>query len=172
MSLATKGIGPLFCTISTFVTCCLLWITSSYNHLLPLISVPPDFTLLKTTCQILLLLIGFDTLTYRKDYDSSPILVGHKDSFLAPLLLLLLVACYKSSHHTITCYRQFQCLQIFPCWKPLVRSFCSSLGSTLLLIERTTIDPLYLWVISETVDAQTKRYGNHRTYGSVEAGDP
>ena len=30
---------------------------------------------------------------------------------------------------------------------PLVISFCSSLGSTLLLIERTTIDPLYLWVI-------------------------
>ena len=31
--------------------------------------------------------------------------------------------------------------------KSLVISFCSSLGSTLLLIERTTIDPLYLWVI-------------------------
>ena len=28
-----------------------------------------------------------------------------------------------------------------------VISFCSSLGSTLLFIERTTIDPLYLWVI-------------------------
>ena len=34
-----------------------------------------------------------------------------------------------------------------PCWKPLVNSFCSSLGSTLLLIERTMIDPLHLWVI-------------------------
>ena len=32
-----------------------------------------------------LLLVGFDTLTYRKDYDRSPILVGHQDSFLAPL---------------------------------------------------------------------------------------
>ena len=31
--------------------------------------------------------------------------------------------------------------------KTLIISFCSSLGSTLLLIERTTIDPLYLWVI-------------------------
>ena len=28
---------------------------------------------------------GFDTLTYRKDYDRSPILLGHQDSFLAPL---------------------------------------------------------------------------------------
>ena len=27
----------------------------------------------------------FDTLTYRKDYDRSPILVGDQDSFLAPL---------------------------------------------------------------------------------------
>ena len=31
--------------------------------------------------------------------------------------------------------------------KPLIISFCSLLGSTLLLIERTMIDPLYLWVI-------------------------
>ena len=33
--------------------------------------------LLKTTCHFLLLLVGFDTLTYRKDYDRYPILVGH-----------------------------------------------------------------------------------------------
>ena len=38
-------------------------------------------------------------------------------------------------------------LAVKPCWNPLVNTFCSSLGSTLLLIERTTIDPLYLWVI-------------------------
>ena len=44
-----------------------------------------DITLLKTTCHFLLLLTGFDTLTYRKDYDRSPILVGHQDSILAPL---------------------------------------------------------------------------------------
>ena len=31
--------------------------------------------------------------------------------------------------------------------KPLIISFCSSLGSTLLLIKRTTIDLLHLWVI-------------------------
>ena len=40
---------------------------------------------IKTACQHLLLLVGFDTLTYRKDYDRSPILVGHQDSFLASL---------------------------------------------------------------------------------------
>ena len=36
-----------------------------------------DNTLLKTVCQFLLLLVGFDTRTYRKDYDRSPTLVGH-----------------------------------------------------------------------------------------------
>ena len=42
-------------------------------------------TLLKTASHFLLLLVGFDTLTYHKDYDRSPILVGHQDSFLVPL---------------------------------------------------------------------------------------
>ena len=60
---------------------------------------------------------------------------------------LLPFACYVSPCYTITCYRYFQCLQLLPCWNPFIRAFRSSLGSTLLLIERTMIDPLYLWVI-------------------------
>ena len=70
--------------------------------------------------------------------------LGYLSALLLPLPLLV---CYKLSCYQTTCYLQFQCLQTLPCWKPLVISFCSSLGSTLLLIERTTIDPLYLWVI-------------------------
>ena len=65
----------------------------------------------------------------------------------APYLPSLLVTRYKLSYHKTICYHLFQYLQRIPCWKPLIISFCSSLGSTLLLIERTTIDPLYLWVI-------------------------
>jgi hypothetical protein len=42
-------------------------------------------SLMKTPCQYLLLLVGFDTLIYRKYYDKPPILVGHQDYFLAPL---------------------------------------------------------------------------------------
>ena len=57
----------------------------SQSYLLPTISVLAENTLLKTACHFLLLLVGFDTLTYRKDYDRSPILVGHQDSFLALL---------------------------------------------------------------------------------------
>ena len=49
------------------------------------ISVLAENTLLETAYHFLLLLVGFDTLTYRKDYDRSPILVGHQDSFLVPL---------------------------------------------------------------------------------------
>jgi hypothetical protein len=37
-------------------------------------------SLIKTTCQHLLLLVGFDTLIYRKYYDTPPILVGHQSS--------------------------------------------------------------------------------------------
>ena len=69
LSFATKRIGPPCCTLFTFVTCCSLQIILSQNYLLPIISVLAENTLLKTTCHFLLLLVGFDTLTYRKDYD-------------------------------------------------------------------------------------------------------
>ena len=77
LSFATKRIGPPCCTLFTFVTCCSLQILSQ-NYLLPLISVLAENTLLKTAYHFLLLLVGFDTLTYQKDYDRSPILVGHQ----------------------------------------------------------------------------------------------
>ena len=83
--LCYKRIGPPCCTLFTFVTCCSLQIILSQNYLLPLISVLAENTLLKTAYHFLLLLVGFDTLTYRKDYDRSPILMGHQDFFLAPL---------------------------------------------------------------------------------------
>ena len=41
--------------------------------------------------------------------------------------------------------------------EPLVISFCSSLGSTLLLMKRTMIDPLYLWVITGPREAMLSR---------------
>ena len=71
--------------------------------------------------------------------------LGH---LAALYLLLLLVARYELSHYKTIRYHLFQYLQIIPCWKPLIISFCYSLGSTLLLIERTMIDPLHLWVIN------------------------
>ena len=58
--------------------CYLLRIIFSQNYVLPIISVLVENTLLKITCHFHLFLIVFDTLTYRKDYDRSPILVGHQ----------------------------------------------------------------------------------------------
>src|SRR3954466_6918450 len=75
-------------TLMHFIYFCYLLLVTIYlsqNYLLPLISVLAENTLLKTAYHFLLLLVGFDTLTYQKDYDRSPILVGHQDSFLAPL---------------------------------------------------------------------------------------
>ena len=77
---------PSSFTLFTFITCYLLQITLSQNYLLPIIPVLAENTLLKTVYHFLLLLVGFGTLTYQKDYARSPILVGHQDSFLVPLL--------------------------------------------------------------------------------------
>ena len=78
------------------------------NYLLTIISVLTENTLLKTAYHFLLLLVGFDTLTYRKDYDRSPILVGHQESFVAPLsgseVPLVRKNLYSVLKFTVTCY--------------------------------------------------------------------
>ena len=78
--LCYKRIGLPCCTLFTFIACYPLQIILSQNYLLPLISVLAENTFLETAYHFLLLLVGFDTLTYRKDYDRSPILVGHQQS--------------------------------------------------------------------------------------------
>ena len=83
--LLRKGLGHLAALYLLLLLDCSLQFILSQNYLLPLISVLAENTLLKTAYHFLLLLVGFDTLTYRKDYDRSPILVGHQDSFLVPL---------------------------------------------------------------------------------------
>ena len=78
-SFSMKRIGPPCCILFSFIACYPLQIILSQDYLLPTISVLAENTLLKTSCHFLLLLVGFDTLTYRKDYDRSPILVGHQE---------------------------------------------------------------------------------------------
>ena len=77
LSFATKRIGPSCCTLFTIITCYPLQIILSQNYLLPIISLLAENTLLETAYHFLLVLVGFDTLTYQKDYDRSHILVGH-----------------------------------------------------------------------------------------------
>ena len=108
LSFATKRIGPPCCIFVKLVTCYSLPITLSQYYLLPIISVLAENTLLKTAYHFLLLPVGFDTLTYRKDYDRSPILVGHQDSFLLPLPVseapLVRKNLYSVLKFTVTCY--------------------------------------------------------------------
>ena len=78
-----------------------------------------------------------------------------------------LVLCYKKDWATLLHFIYFHCLlpvtnylitklsvtynfsacREYLTEKPLIISFCSPLGLTLLLIEWTTIDPLHLWVM-------------------------
>ena len=85
LSFSIERIELPCCAFVTISTCCSLQITLLSKYMLPIISVLVENTLLKIACHFLLLVVGFDTLTYRKDYDRSPTLVGHQDSFLAPL---------------------------------------------------------------------------------------
>src|SRR3989337_3061998 len=67
--LSRKRIGLPCCILFTVTVTCSLQIILLSNYLLPTISVLAENTLLKTTCHFRLLLVGSDTLTYRKDYD-------------------------------------------------------------------------------------------------------
>jgi hypothetical protein len=77
LSFALERIGPLAAIIITVFYLLVL-------YLLALLTTPENpfarsysESLIKTACQHLLLLVGFDTLIYRKYCDTPPILVGH-----------------------------------------------------------------------------------------------
>jgi hypothetical protein len=85
LSFALERIGPLAAIITTVSYLLIL-----YLFVLP--NIPENqFTsiysesLIKTTCQHLLLIVGFDTLIYRKYYDTPPILVGHQQPRPIPM---------------------------------------------------------------------------------------
>jgi hypothetical protein len=78
LSFAKERIGPLAVIITT-----VFYLLALYLFALPKTPENPfasiySETLFKTICQHLLLLVGFDTLIYRKYYDTPPILVGHQ----------------------------------------------------------------------------------------------
>jgi hypothetical protein len=78
LSFALKRIGPLATIIIIVFYLLVLYLLALSNT--PenqFVSIYSE-SLIKTTCQHLLLLVGFDTLIYRKYYDTPPILVGHQ----------------------------------------------------------------------------------------------
>jgi hypothetical protein len=77
LSFALEKIGPLAAIIITVFYILVLYLFALPNTPKnPFASIYSEF-LIKTTCQYLLLLVGFDTLIYRKYYDTPSILVGH-----------------------------------------------------------------------------------------------
>jgi hypothetical protein len=77
LSFALERIGPLAAIITIVFYLLVLYLLALPNTPEnPFASIYSE-SLIKTTCQHLLLLVGFDTLIYRKYYDTPPILVGH-----------------------------------------------------------------------------------------------
>jgi hypothetical protein len=85
LSFALERIGPLAAITVTVFYLLILYLFALPNTPENLFASIYSESLIKTACQHLLLLVGFDTLIYRKYYDRPPILVGHQDYFLAPL---------------------------------------------------------------------------------------
>jgi hypothetical protein len=85
LSFALERIGPLAAIIIIVFYLLILYLLALPNTPEnPFASIYSE-SLIKTACQHLLLLVGFDTLIYQKYYDIPPILVGHQYYFLAPL---------------------------------------------------------------------------------------
>jgi ABC-type dipeptide/oligopeptide/nickel transport system permease component len=75
---ALERIGPLAAIIITVFYLLVLYLFALSNTPKnPFASIYSE-SLIKTTCQHLLVLVGFDTLIYRKYYNTPPILVGHQ----------------------------------------------------------------------------------------------
>ena len=85
LSFAVERIGPLAAIIITVFYLLVLYLFAISNTPENLFASVYSESSIKTTHQYLLLLIGFDTLIYRKYCDTPPILVGHQDYFMAPL---------------------------------------------------------------------------------------
>jgi hypothetical protein len=90
LSFALKRIGPLATIIIIIYLLVLYLLALSNTPENPFASIYSD-SLLKTACQHLLLLIGFDTLIYRKYYDTPPILVGHHKALCSHLFFVIFV---------------------------------------------------------------------------------
>jgi hypothetical protein len=77
LSFALERIGPLAAIIVIVFYLLVLYLFALPNTPENLFASIYSESLIKTTCQHLQVLVGFDTLIYRKYYDTPPILVGH-----------------------------------------------------------------------------------------------
>ena len=80
LSFELKRIGPLAALVAALVYLLALFLSAVSNTTENLSASFYSELLIQITCQHLLLLVGFDTLIYRKYYDTPPILVGHQNT--------------------------------------------------------------------------------------------
>ena len=89
LSFASKGLGYLAALFLLLLLLARYKLSCYQTTTLLTISALANITLLKTTCHFLLLLVGFDTLTYRKELQLIPYTCGssHSEvhSFWSPL---------------------------------------------------------------------------------------
>ena len=95
LSFELKRIGPLAALIAALVYLLALFLSAVSNTTKNLSASFYSELLIQITCQHLLLLVGFDTLIYRKYYDTPPILVGHQ--WTGQVLLAVLWVSPRSS---------------------------------------------------------------------------
>src|SRR6266536_6684063 len=76
LSFASKGLGYLAALLLLLSLLARYKLSGYQTTLLLTVSALADITLLKTTCHFLLLLVGFYTLTYRKELQLIPYTCG------------------------------------------------------------------------------------------------
>jgi uncharacterized membrane protein len=87
LSFALERIGPLAAITIIVFYLLILYLLALPNTPENLFASIYSGSLIKTACQHLLLLVGFDTLIYRKYYDTPTILVGHHGVSAGMILL-------------------------------------------------------------------------------------
>ena len=80
-SFASKGLGYLAALLLLLSLLARYKLSCYQTTTLLTISAPADITLLKTTCHFLLILVGFDTLTYLKELQLIPYTCGSSRLF-------------------------------------------------------------------------------------------
>src|SRR3989337_150409 len=81
LSFASKGLGYLAALLLLLSLLARYKLSCYQTTLLLTISALADITLLKTTCHFLLLLVGFDALTYQKELQLIPYTCGSSRLF-------------------------------------------------------------------------------------------
>jgi hypothetical protein len=114
LSFALERIGPLATFIIIVFYLLVLYLSALSNTPENMFASIYSESLIKTACQHLLLLVGFDTLIYRKYYDTPPIHVGHQLILTCVLYLHAITFICKTYSFYFATYELFGYLSFCP----------------------------------------------------------